>query len=143
MAYLLDTNVWIAMLNGSSPLVLDRMESKGKSYLWLCDVVKAELLFGAYKSKQQVANFAKLKDLFAVFQSLPFDEPAAWELGDIRNNLAKRGQLIGAYDMQIAAIARANQMTLVTANTREFMRVENLNYEDWSLPSSLPINQTI
>jgi tRNA(fMet)-specific endonuclease VapC len=126
--------VWIAMLNGSSPLVLDRMESKGKSRLWLCDVVKAELLFGAYKSKHQATNFAKLRDLFATFQSLPFNEASAWELGDIRNNLSQRGQLIGTYDMQIAAIARANQMTLVTANTREFMRVENLTIEDWSNP---------
>jgi tRNA(fMet)-specific endonuclease VapC len=91
MKYLLDTNAWIAILNRSNAGVLNRVAQCQKIDLLLCDIVKAELLFGAFKSQQQAANFAKLKTLFSHFASLPFDEPAAWELGDIRNNLAKRG----------------------------------------------------
>ena len=37
----------------------------------------------------------------------------------------------GPYDLLIASIAIANNVTLVTHNTREFSRVEGLDYEDW------------
>jgi tRNA(fMet)-specific endonuclease VapC len=42
----------------------------------------------------------------------------------IRVQLETRGIPIGAYDLQIAAIALANNLTLVTHNTREFWRIE-------------------
>ncbi|WP_297924616.1 hypothetical protein [uncultured Agitococcus sp.] len=45
--------------------------------------------------------------------------------------MAKKGLLIGAYDMQIAAIAMAHQCVLVTHNVREFSRIESLLIEDW------------
>jgi tRNA(fMet)-specific endonuclease VapC len=45
--------------------------------------------------------------------------------------LQKIGTQIGSYDLQIAAIALANNLILVTHNTREFERVEGLNLEDW------------
>lgn len=41
--------------------------------------------------------------------------------------------LIGAYDLQIAAIALANDSTLMTHNVGEFGRVEGLRLEDWEL----------
>lgn len=39
------------------------------------------------------------------------------------------------YDLQIAAIALANNLILVTHNTREFSRVDGLRFEDWELPA--------
>jgi tRNA(fMet)-specific endonuclease VapC len=44
------------------------------------------------------------------------------------------GQLIGPYDTMIAAIALANNLTLVTHNTSEFSRIANLVLEDWEIP---------
>lgn len=41
------------------------------------------------------------------------------------------GTPIGSYDLQIAVIALANNLILVTHNTREFERVEGLKLEDW------------
>jgi tRNA(fMet)-specific endonuclease VapC len=35
----------------------------------------------------------------------------------------------------IAAIALANDLTLVTHNSREFSRVPDLNLEDWEITS--------
>jgi len=62
---------------------------------------------------------------------MPFDGQAAAICGYIRSQLAERGTIIGAYDMQIAAIALANDLTLVTHNVAEFSRVERLKIEDW------------
>lgn len=53
--------------------------------------------------------------------------------GSIRSQLQAQGTPIGAYDFQIAAIALAYDLTLVTHNLREFNRVENLKLEDWEL----------
>ena len=63
--------------------------------------------------------------------SLPFEAKAAQICGQIRVKLQAKGTPIGAYDLQIAAIALANNLTLVTHNTREFERIENLALEDW------------
>ncbi len=43
--------------------------------------------------------------------------------GEVRESLVSTGTPIGPYDLQIAAIALANDLTLVTHNTREFSRV--------------------
>jgi tRNA(fMet)-specific endonuclease VapC len=56
---------------------------------------------------------------------------AARLFGRIRSDLEIKGTPIGSYDLQIAAIALAHNLTLVTHNTREFIRVEGLQLEDW------------
>ncbi len=53
--------------------------------------------------------------------------------GMIRFQLEALGTPIGAYDLQIAAIALTNNLTLVTHNAREFKRVNNLLIEDWEI----------
>jgi tRNA(fMet)-specific endonuclease VapC len=55
---------------------------------------------------------------------------AAQEYGTIRAQLAGQGRVIGGNDMQIAAIALANHLVLVTHNTTEFSRILNLKIED-------------
>jgi len=68
---------------------------------------------------------------FAPLRSLFFDDRCAEEAGQIRADLAARGQPIGPNDLLIAATARAHNAILVTHNIREFSRVTNLNLEDW------------
>jgi tRNA(fMet)-specific endonuclease VapC len=77
------------------------------------------------------------------FLSLPFDDPAAREYAQIRDQLEREGQIIGPYDLQIAAIALSRRLTLVSSN-REFSRVQGLRIEDWSKPSpeDPPVSQT-
>ena len=45
--------------------------------------------------------------------------------------LTTLGTPIGSYDLQIAAIALINNLTLVTHNTSERGRVAGLRIEDW------------
>jgi tRNA(fMet)-specific endonuclease VapC len=59
---------------------------------------------------------------------------AAEVYGTIRADLSARGLMIGANDLLIAAIAMANQITLVTHNTSEFGRISGLLLEDWQTP---------
>jgi tRNA(fMet)-specific endonuclease VapC len=97
----------------------------------LCSVVKAELLYGAAKSTIRERTLARLDHFFDVFFSLPFDDRAAEAYGAIRAGLEKQGSPIGPNDLLIAATALANNVILITHNSREFGRVAGLKHEDW------------
>jgi len=129
--YLLDTNVCIRYLNGQSPGVRKQLESVEPDDLALCSVVKAELFYGALKSARPERNLQRARRFTDRFTSLPFDDLAALEYGDIRSVLEKSGTPIGPNDLLIAAIARAYDLTLVTHNVAEFTRVPGLELEDW------------
>lgn len=129
--YLLDTNVCIHFLNGTSPSVENHFRTLSPSQIALCSIVKAELLFGARNSLRMDANLQRLKLFFAPLQSLPFDDLCADEYGLIRSDLTARGRLIGPNDMLIAAVARAHNAVLITHNTREFSRITGLQLDDW------------
>lgn len=133
MKYLLDTNVCIVYLNQPNSLVRKYLETFSPSDIAVCSVVKAELFYGAMRSKNPERTYRLQEAFLNRFVSLPFDDDAAKIFGDIRARLSNLGTPIGPYDVQIASIALANDLILVTHNTREFSRVEGLQLEDWEI----------
>jgi tRNA(fMet)-specific endonuclease VapC len=131
MAFLLDTNACIRILNNSHQGLVDRLRKETPASVLLCSVVKAELLYGARKSGQVAKNLTALERFFAPLESVAFDDEAAEHYGLIRADLSRDNTPIGANDLQIAAIARAHDLTVVTNNTREFRRIVGLRVEDW------------
>jgi len=131
MKFLLDSNAWIKILNPQPSAVKQRLALLHPSDVATCSVVKAELYFGAYKSAQKINNLALLEKLFSQFESLNFTDETAGICGNIRAQLAKVGTPIGPYDLQIAGIALANNLILVTHNISEFSRIMGLRTEDW------------
>lgn len=131
MKYLLDSNTCIRFLNGTSEHVRQRMAAIEPRDIALCSIVKAELLYGALKSARPDRNVGRLRPFFNRFVSLPFDDASAEEYGQIRVALEMAGTPIGPNDLCIAAIARTNDLALVTHNTDEFSRVDELRLEDW------------
>lgn len=127
-----DTNVWIAYLNPGDSPVKANVRSQRPTDIAFCSVVKAELLFGAYRSLRLEANLKLLNTLFQQFPSLSFDDAAAEDYGRLRADLVSRGTPIGPNDLMIASIALAHNLTLVTHNTREFGRVSGLRLVDWA-----------
>ena len=131
MTYLLDTNVCIRLLNNTSPAVTARLAAQQPEDIYICTVTQMELYYGAYRSAQQERNLALLERFFSQFTIVPLDTAASRIAGRIRAELAAIGTPIGPYDSQIAAIALANNLILVTHNTDEFRRVNALQIEDW------------
>jgi tRNA(fMet)-specific endonuclease VapC len=129
--YLLDTNVCIHVLNNSSAAVVSRFASESPATIRLCSVVKAELLYGARKSRRVASTLSSLERFFHPLVSLPFDDRCADEYGKIRADLERAGTPIGANDLMIASVARRYDLTVVTHNTDEFTRVVGLRVEDW------------
>lgn len=131
MKYLLDANTCIEFLRERDSAVKSKLTGVHLQDVAMCSIVKAELYYGAYRSRQATRNIENLHDFFANLGSLPFDDTAAEQYGRLRAFLAQQGKPIGPNDLLIASIALANQVTLVTHNTDEFKRVPGLVIEDW------------
>ncbi|MCP3994882.1 MAG: type II toxin-antitoxin system VapC family toxin [bacterium] len=131
MTYLLDTNACIAILNDQDSAVARKLATVPQSDVALCQIVKAELYFGAYKSRRTRENLRLLRTFQRQFSSLPFDDRAVKIYGRIRQDLERLGQLIGPNDLIIAAVTISHGAVLVTNNTKEFGRVRDLRLEDW------------
>ena len=130
MRYLLDSNACIALLNGTSASLRMRIRRHRPSEIGLSVILTYELYYGAFKSRKMDRNIELLDRL--AFEVLPFDASDARVAGAIRSELEAEGRPIGPYDLLIAGQARARGLTLVTADSDEFLRVKDLDCEDWS-----------
>lgn len=133
MKFLLDTNTCIIYLRGKNLILKQKLESIKVQDIAVCSIVKSELFYGALKSAKPERNLAAQQEFLAQFISLPFDDSATMIFGTIRTRLEALRTPIGSYDLQIASIAINYNLTLVTHNTREFKRVNDLQLEDWEI----------
>jgi len=131
MKYLLDTNTCIRYINGASQPIFDRLNAQHEGAVAVCSVVKAELFYGALRSRNPTKTLAGQQRFLALFVSLPFDDLAAEHYGRIRADLSHAGTPIGGNDLLIAAIALTHDLSVVTHNVKEFGRVAALQIEDW------------
>jgi tRNA(fMet)-specific endonuclease VapC len=131
MKYLLDTNTCIRHLNQRSEAITQHFVSVSDSQIAICSIVKAELYFGAAKSRMSETTLLRQRAFAERFVSLPFDDMCAAQYARIRADLELAGTLIGSNDLLIASIALANGLILITHNLREFGRVTGLQLEDW------------
>ena len=135
MTYLLDTNICIALINGRSAQVRAAVKSVlvSGSVLATSSIVIHELWYGVAKSTQVESNTIVLSAFLARdLTILDYTDADAKTSAEIRAELERRGTRIGEYDTLIAGQALARGLTLVTANTREFSRVQALQLEDWT-----------
>ena len=135
MNYLLDTNACIAILNGRPIAVREKVTwAIGRqNTIYVSTVVAFELWYGVAKSARRPANEDRLEAFFAgPVELLPFDADDARSAGVIRAQLEHQGRPIGAYDLLIAGQALRREITVITANTREFSRIAGLKWQDWT-----------
>jgi tRNA(fMet)-specific endonuclease VapC len=133
--YMLDTDTCSYVMKRSHPLVLQRLQAVPVTEVCLSIVTKAELLYGVEVSPRRSQDGAALAAFLPYVEALDLTNDAALHYAEIRADLKKRGALIGANDLFIAAHARSLGLTLVTNNTVEFERVKGLSIENWTLPA--------
>lgn len=139
MPFLLDTNVCIALINASSRGTAEPVRARfakaaaAGEELWVSSIAVQELWYGVAKSVQIRANTQRLEKFLAgPVRLLEFTAEDARHAGEVRAALERPGRPIGAYDVLMAGQALHHRLTLVTANTREFGRVKELVWQDWS-----------
>jgi tRNA(fMet)-specific endonuclease VapC len=121
--FLLDTNVCIRLLNPNrNELLVRKLKSLNPEQVFLCSIVKAELYYGAYRSNRCDENLALLEQFFNPFATLPFDERCEKTYGQIRADLALRGNLIGV------PAATLRFLTLRTMQASVFNRLQSFGW---------------
>lgn len=127
---MLDTNLCVRVLRDRPAALRDKFNAEA-SGLSISSIVLYELLYGAAKSARPTENRQQVEAFSERLQVLDLDADAALHAGEIRAELERTGNTIGAYDLLIAGHARSRGLIVVTNNTREFARVDGLRIEDW------------
>ena len=134
MKYMLDTNICIYAIKHKPPEVIKNPPKHNPEDICVSSITYGELMHGVEKSQAVERNRAAITLFLSSISILPFDNYAAEEYGKVRAELERKGTPIGPMDMLIAGHARSERLILVTNNTREFFRVEDLDLEveDWT-----------
>ena len=128
--YLLDTNTLIYAFRRAGT-VRKRMEAVPDELMAVSVVSLFEFEFGFAKSVDPATQRAQLLDVTSRLKVLDFNPEGARRAGQIKAHLQRIGAPIGPYDLLIAGIALAHDLTVVTRNTREFSRVPGLRVDNW------------
>ena len=130
LRYLLDTNILCDLIRYPQGTVASRIATAGEDTVCTSIVVAAELRFGAIKTGSE--KLEQTVDLIlSAMEILPLEPLADRHYGELRHHLSHQGMPIEPNDLLIAAHTLAMDLTLVTANTREFSRLPGLKLENW------------
>ena len=130
MKYLLDTDTLIYVFKRAGNCLV-RLNPQNDSDVAISTINLFELEYGMGKSDKRIKMDSYVLSLCRRYAVLDFDRAASVQAGAMRALLHTRGTPIGPYDVQIAGIALANNLTVVTRNMREFSKVPQLKVENW------------
>jgi len=131
MKYLLDTNICIYIIKKKPESVIKKFERLKSGSIAISAITLSELYYGVTKSSKPDENMIALQEFISPLEVLDFTNVDALIYGKIRASLEKKGLPIGAMDLLIAAIAKSQDLILVTNNTKEFSRISDLKIENW------------
>jgi len=129
--FLLDTDICIFIMKGNAK-TLEYLSRTPRESLFVSSVSIYELFTGVAKCSRPSIEREKVEKLISCLQVISFKNDSAKLAAVIRANLESRGEMIGPYDVLIAAQSVARSLSVVTRNVREFSRVEKLKIVDWT-----------
>jgi tRNA(fMet)-specific endonuclease VapC len=135
--YLLDTNILSEPLRPQpNPMVIRKLQHYSYE-LATATIVWHELWFGCYRlpvsrKRQRIEQYLQ-NVVLPHLPLLPYTQAAAEWHAKERARLTNIGQVPPFADAQIAAIAKVNDMIIVTANTSDFDRFADIAVENWFL----------
>jgi len=95
-------------------------------------VTMAELLHGVERADtetRKIRRQAFVEKVIEMIPVFPFDSGVARIYARIWASLVQRGFTVGAHDLIIAATAISMDYTVITANRRDFEKIEGLRLE--------------
>lgn len=128
---MLDTNICIYLIKNRPLEVKEKFNQYEVGEIAISSITVSELYYGVEKSQHKEQNRKALALFLAPLNIVAYDEKASIAYGKVRSLLESKGQVIGSLDMLIAAHAISTDTTLITNNTKEFVRVDGLNLENW------------
>lgn len=140
--YLLDTDhisILQQRFHPDWPRLSSRMLEREPTDFFLSIIIFHEQVSGwnAYLSRAKTERdvirayqmFEGVLTDFSTRQVLPFDDAAS----EVFLSLKKQRVRIGTLDLRIASIAIAKQLTLLSRNLKDFLKVPGLGVDDWTV----------
>ncbi len=124
---MVDTNVFIAFERRGGVIDLSPWEPTEDVFISAATV--SELLMGVHRAENEARRNRRSAFVEAIISRIPalgFTTEIARVHAEIGGDLARRGQLIGAHDLIIAATALHHHLSVLTDNRNEFSRVPGL-----------------
>jgi len=129
--YLLDTNIWSALIRRSSAALIERFETLEQGRIALSPIVLGELQLGYCRGDHTPKRLAVIDTIRLHSELLTLTSRVSDTYAQLRAQLEATGTPIGPNDTWIAAEALHHKLVLVTHNTREFERVPGLKVQNW------------
>jgi len=126
IGYLVDTDWIIHYLSGSEEII-QKLEEFRPQGLAVSIIALAELYEGVYYSKNPEASQKGVDDFLVDMPILGLKKEVCQIFGRERGKLRRQGNIIGDFDLLIAATCLHYNLTLLTNNVRHFERVEGLS----------------
>ena len=130
--FLLDTDTIIYNLKGNKE-IKKNLEDHFEEPMKISVITLMDLYFGAYQSKKITVNLSKVRKIENTFEIISTGIESAEIFGMLKASLKKSGNLLDDFDLIIASCAMANNLTLVTNNTKHFSRIDGLKLTNWSV----------
>ena len=127
--FLLDTNICIDFVDGRNAVAQQRVREHHARGLEISAITAAELLVGPKSSDDPAGDRQKVQTFLSLVTVHDFDGRAAEAYGDI---VRAFGVKRSSFDRLIAAHALSLNLTLVTANVKDFRDIEDLRIADWT-----------
>ncbi len=134
MVLSLDTNVMVDIVNGRRPEVRARYDeaiARGDRIV-TCAVAAYELVYGTLISQRPEVQREAADSLLGNLEIVDWSFADGLAAAQIRRGLRRRGTSIGEHDLMIAGQAINRGWAVVSANLREFLRVDTLDVFDWT-----------
>jgi tRNA(fMet)-specific endonuclease VapC len=131
MNYLLDTNHVSWLMAQREPIVARMRQAQAAGDRFGIPVtVLGELYYAVYASQHRAENLRRLQSLAGALLLWPFDALTAQEFGRIQAEQKAKGRPIPPLDAQIAAVARVNDLVILT-DDRHLTFVDGIAIENW------------
>lgn len=130
--YLLDTNICIYSMKGMYDLK-EKILQVGIENCFVSEITVMELTYGVENSEasKKEKNFEKLNS-FLNSINIQTVTSCIKLFAKEKSRLKKLGILIDHFDLIIGTTAVANEMILVTNNSKHFERIDSIQIENWS-----------
>ncbi|WP_169776583.1 type II toxin-antitoxin system VapC family toxin [Campylobacter mucosalis] len=132
--FLLDTNICSYLISQTEPYfknILNHLLKQDKAAVFISSLSVAELLYGVENSQRKEQNLALVNEFLSHFNIVDFDKECAKAYAKVRKAAKDKNRNVGEIDMQLAATAIANNLTLITNNEKDFNYIEILNTQNW------------
>ncbi len=131
--YLFDTDVITNIFKKKpSGNLLKKLAELPRKEQFISTITISEIVYGAWKCANPQRHLDNLeKILLPSVNIVGFDAKAAYLCGTLRAGLDKLGTPLALADLEIASIAMANKLILVSGNIRHFSRIKGLELENW------------